>query len=70
MHNVAINIRSGFYDNNKHYPQVFLDKHLYKLLHSYYHIKNHINNLRKKFELMIIQDIISIYDLDLENINS
>ena len=30
MHNVVIIIRSIFYDN-KYYPQVYLDKCLYKL---------------------------------------
>ena len=31
IHNMAIVVRATFHENNKHYPQVYLDECLYKL---------------------------------------
>ena len=31
IYNVTTAVRATFYENNKYYPQVFLDKCLYKL---------------------------------------
>ena len=31
LHNITIVVRSVFQGDNKYYPHIFLDKHLYKL---------------------------------------
>ena len=32
IHSMIITVRAVFHENNKYYPQVFLDEYLYKLI--------------------------------------
>ena len=68
IHNVTIVVRAAFHENNKYYPQVFLDECLYKLykLKVKKNLRNDIKNRACYYFDDITKDFDTRFDISLD----